>query len=204
VTTTAQPRPPVLLNAGCGESDRSVLPAYFAGWREIRVDVSPGAAPDLIASVIDLSAIPDGSIDAVWSAHCLEHLYAHEVPLALAEFHRVLNDTGFACLIVPDLQAIADRLATDRLDEPLYESAAGPVTAHDMLWGFGPAIADGAVAMAHRCGFTPTLFLKRLGDANFGEIVLRRRSNLELAAVALKEDSGSPLRREALLTSLAL
>jgi hypothetical protein len=204
VTTTAQPRPPVLLNAGCGESDRSVLPAYFAGWREIRVDVSPGVTPDLVASVIDLSAIADGSIDAVWSAHCLEHLFAHEVPLALAEFRRVLNDTGFACLIVPDLQAIADRLATDRLDETLYESAAGPVTAHDMLWGFGPAIAGGAVAMAHRCGFTPTLFLKRLGDAGFGEIVLRRRSNLELAAVALKEDSGSPLRRESLLTSLAL
>lgn len=198
------PRPPLVLNAGCGDSDRSALPAYFAGWRELRVDVSAAAAPDLVASVTDLSAIADGSIDAVWSSHCIEHLAAHEVPLALAEFRRVLNDTGFACLIVPDVQAIAEWLATDRLDEPVYQSAAGPVTAHDMLWGFGPAIAGGATAMAHRCGFTPTLFVKRLQAANFGEIVLRRRSNLELAAVALREDSGSALRREALLTSLEL
>lgn len=204
MTNAALPRPPLVLNAGCGDSDRTALPGYFTGWREFRVDVSAAAAPDLVASITDLSAIADGSVDAVWSAHCLEHLYAHEVPRALAEFRRVLNDTGFACLIVPDLQSIADWLATDRLDEPVYRSAAGPVTAHDMLWGFGPAIAGGAPAMAHRCGFTPTVFLKRLQEAKFGEIVLRRRDNLELAAVALREDSGSALRRESLLTSLAL
>jgi SAM-dependent methyltransferase len=166
--------------------------------------VNGAVEPDLVASVTDLSTIADGSIDAVWSAHCVEHLYAHEVPLALAEFHRVLNATGFACIIVPDLQSIAEWVANDRLDEPIYDSSAGPVTAHDMLWGFGPAIADGDVAMAHRCGFTPTLFLERLRGAKFAEIALRRRSNLELAALALREDSGSHLRRESLLQNLDL
>jgi SAM-dependent methyltransferase len=166
--------------------------------------VESAVEPDLAASIIDLSAVPDGSIDAVWSAHCVEHLFAHEVPLALAEFRRVLNDTGFACIIVPDLQAIAEWLATDRIAEPIYESSAGPVTAHDMLWGFGPAIARGEVAMAHRCGFTPTLFLERLTAADFGEIALRRRSNFELAALALREPSGSNARRESLMTRLNL
>ncbi len=194
----------MLLNAGSGESTHGNLPAYFKGWRQIRVDVNDAVAPDVVASVTDLSVIADGSVDAVWSAHCVEHLYAHEVPTALQEFRRVLNDTGFACIIVPDLQSIAEYIANDRLDEAIYESSAGPVTAHDMIWGFGAAIARGETAMAHRCGFTPTVFLNCLKQAEFGEIALRRRSNLELAAIALKHDSGSNLRRESLLSRLAL
>jgi hypothetical protein len=153
---------------------------------------------------VDLSAIPDGSIDAIWSTHCMEHLFSHEVPLALAEFRRVLADTGFACIIVPDLQAIAEWISGDRLHEAIYESAAGPVTAHDMIWGFGPAIAHGDLAMAHRCGFTPTLFLERLNAAGFPEIVLRRRSNLELGALVLAQMSSSSERRENLLVDLAV
>ncbi len=192
------------MNAGSGAATQANLPAYFKGWRQIRVDVKAAVAPDVVASVTDLSVIADSSIDAVWSAHCVEHLYAHDVPKALREFRRVLNDTGFACIIVPDLQSIAEFIANDRLDETIYESSAGPISAHDMIWGFGAAIAQGDTAMAHRCGFTPTVFLNTLKEAEFGEIALRRRSNLELAAIALKHDSGNNLRRESLLSSLAL
>jgi len=202
--TVHRQTPPVLLNAGCGPRDEAALPAYFQGWRQIRVDVNRDVEPDLVAGITDLSAIGDGVVDAVWSAHCVEHLFAHEVPVALAEFRRVLTDTGFACIIVPDVQAIAEWLATDRMHETIYQSSAGPVTAHDMLWGFGVAIARGETAMAHRCGFTPALFVERLQAANFAEIALRRRSNLELAAVALRRDSGGTARREALIAELNL
>jgi len=201
---TTKKRRRVVLNAGSGASPDSGLPEYFKSWRQIRVDIDPLAQPDLIANVSDLSAIPDGSMDAVWSAHCIEHLYLHEVPLALAEFRRVTAADGFACIIVPDLMAIADWIASDRLHETIYESASGPVTAHDMLWGFGPAIARGNLAMAHRCGFTPTLFLKHLNDAGFPEIVLRRRSNLELGALVLSQASDTEERRESLMLALSL
>lgn len=202
--TKRRPVPPVLLNAGCGPHDPSALPAYFQGWRQIRVDVNTDVEPDVVASITDLSAIGDETVDAVWSAHCVEHLFAHEVPVALAEFRRVLNPSGFACIIVPDVQAIAHWLASDRVHETVYESAVGPVTAHDILWGFGPAIARGETAMAHRCGFTPTLFLERLQAADFPEIALRRRSNLELAALALRQTSGATARRESLMAELNL
>jgi hypothetical protein len=192
----------VVLNAGSG--GHGALPAFFDGWRQIRVDVNPEVRPDLVASITDLSAIPDGDVDAVWSAHCLEHLFAHEVPLALGEFRRVLNDTGFACIIVPDVQTIAEWIASDRLHETIYESSSGPVTAHDMLWGYGPAIARGEITMAHRCGFTPSVFLRNLDGANFGEFALRRRSNLELAALALCQTSGGSERREFLMAELEL
>jgi SAM-dependent methyltransferase len=197
-------RCPVFINAGCGSPENSRLPAFFRKWRQIRVDVDPALQPDVVANIADLSVIPDGSADAVWSAHCVEHLFAYEVPMALAEFRRVLRETGFACIIVPDLQAIAHWIATDRLHEPIYESAAGPVTAHDMLWGFGQAIARGKSAMAHHCGFTPTPFLQCLKEAGFAEIVLRRKSNLELVALALPQVSEGSERRETLLADLGL
>jgi len=203
----AQPPPankprPVFINAGCGSRDNPRLPAFFGDWEEIRVDVDPSLKPDVVANIADLSVITDGAVDAVWSSHCVEHLFAHQVPIALSEFRRVLCETGFACIIVPDLQAIAHWIATDRLHETIYTSAAGPVTAHDMLWGLGVAIASGRTAMAHHCGFTPTLFLQILQGAGFAEIVLRRRSNLELVALALPQASQSPERRNTLLDAL--
>jgi predicted SAM-dependent methyltransferase len=45
-----------------------------------------------------MSALATGSVDAVVSSHNMEHLYPHEVPLALAEFVRVLK---------PDWRALA-------------------------------------------------------------------------------------------------
>ena len=200
----SESRQPVVLNAGSGAAGGAGLPPYFESWRQLRVDVNPLAEPDLVADIVDLSAIPAGSVDAVWSSHCIEHLFPHEVPRALAEFRRVLTSDGFACLIVPDLQAIAEWIATDRLHETIYQSAAGPVTAHDMVWGFAPAIEQGHVAMAHRCGFTPTLFLERLNAAGFPEIVLRRRSNLELVALVLAQVAQNSSRRETLLAALTL
>jgi hypothetical protein len=199
-----QPRR-VLLNAGCGSSDHTRLPRFFRKWRQIRVDVDASMKPDLVASIADLSAIPDGSVDAIWCAHCVEHLFAHEVPLALAEFRRVLCERGFACIIVPDLQAIAHWIATDRLHETIYQAPAGSVTAHDMIWGFGPAIANGKTGMAHHCGFTPTPFLECLKQAGFGEIVLRRRrSGLELAGLALQRPSKGSEQRKRLMAELGL
>lgn len=195
----------VFLNAGSGTAADSRLPPVFRNWKQIRVDINPNLSPDLVASIHDLSAIPDGTIDAVWCSHCLEHLFAHQVPLALAEFRRVLRSDGFACIIVPDLQQVADWIATDRLHESIYESVAGPVTAHDMLWGFAPAIAHGLTGMAHHCGFTPTVLLEDLKQAGFSEIVLRRQSGkLELAGLALQRPSRSPKDREKRMADLGL
>ena len=201
---SASRRRPVFINAGCGPPNNSRVPAYFSNWRQIRIDVDPDKEPDLVANIADLSEIPDGTIDAVWSAHCVEHLFPHQVVMALTEFRRVLRGNGFACIVVPDVQAIAHWVATDKIDEPIYASAAGPVSAHDMIWGFGPAIQFGHLAMAHHCGFTPTLLLKRLQEAGFAEIVLRRESNLELVALGLTQESDTAERRISLLADLGL
>ncbi len=198
-----QNRAKLLVNLGSGPKG-GWLPAMFAGWRELRVDSNPMAAPDLLADVTDLSAIESGSADAVWLAHCLEHLYLHQVGQAIAEAHRILADDGFLCLIVPDLQALAEYIASDRLHEIAHQSPAGTVTVHDMVFGFGPYLANGQISAAHRCGFTPTLLVRKIQEAPFAEIVLRRRPHHQLAAVACKRPAAVEGERDALLAGLEL
>lgn len=197
-------RQKLLVNLGSGRKGSARLPAMFADWRELRVDADPKMAPDLLADMTDLSAIESGAADAVWSAHCLEHLYLFQTGKAIAEAYRILNEDGFLCLIVPDLQLIADYIAQDRLHEVIYQSPAGPVTAHDMIFGFGQALAQGYDGMAHRCGFTPGLLVRKLQEVPFAEIVLRRRPQHELAAVGCKRPPTSDAEREALLAALEL
>ncbi len=197
-------RPNLLVNLGSGPKGSARPPPMFADWRELRVDIDAKVAPDILADVTDLSAIESGSVDAVWSAHCLEHLYLYEVGPAIAEVYRILADDGFLCVIVPDLQTIADYIASDRLHEVVYESPAGPVIAHDILFGFGPHLAQGRIKMAHNCGFTPTLLLQKLREAPFAQIVLRRRSGHELGGLACKRAPADEAEREALLAALEL
>jgi SAM-dependent methyltransferase len=199
-----QNRAKLLVNLGSGPKGTAWLPAMFADWRELRVDADAKAAPDLLADITDLSAIESGSIDAIWSAHCLEHLYLHQVATAIAEMHRILVDDGFLCLIVPDLQVLAEYIVNDKLHEVIYQSAAGPVIAHDIIFGFGPYLAQGNHGMAHRCGFTPGLLVRELQKSPFAEIILRRRPNQELAAVARKRAPASDAEREVLLEALEL
>ena len=195
----------LLVNVGCGPRGSTRLPPYFEGWRELRVDVDASVEPDLVADLTDLSAIADESADAVWASHCVEHLFDHQVKIALTEFRRVLRDEGFACIIVPDLQTIAGFVAADQLHEPIYESPAGPVTPHDMLYGFGAAIASGHTSMAHRCGFTPSGLQRCFEGLPFGEILLRRRTQaLELVALARAIPARDAAERDALASALEL
>jgi hypothetical protein len=195
----------VLVNVGCGAPGSSRLPTYFDSWRQLRVDIDASVQPDIIADLTDLSPIPDASADAVWAAHCVEHLYEHQVSLALTEFRRVLRADGFVCMIVPDLQTVAQYVTADRLHETLYLSSAGPVTPHDILFGFGAAIASGRTSMAHRCGFTPGMLQRCFRQVPFGEVLLRRRSTeFELVAVARATAAKDEAERAALMAALEL
>ncbi len=181
--------PRVLLHLGCGPKDKSFLPAPLNGpdWREIRVDLDPAHRPDVVASITHVPVLADGCADAIWCAHCLEHLYAHETPAVLAESRRLLKPGGRLMLVVPDAAVAAALVAEDRAEEIIYQSPAGPVTAIDMLYGFGPALAGGRLAMAHRTCFTSARLHRQLVEAGFAAVeVARRRSAYELFAQAQK------------------
>lgn len=205
IAPTEAPEPQrLMVNVGCGPVVRLTRTAFFEDWRQLRVDIEDSVNPDIVADLTDLSPIATGTADALWSSHCVEHLYQAQVPGALREFHRVLKDDGFAVILVPDLQTIADRIVADKFHEPIYNSGMGPVSAHDMFYGFGPSIAAGQTSMAHRCGFTPTILVNLLNASNFAEYAIRRLKSLELLVVARKSVGTPTTNSEALLQALDL
>jgi ubiquinone/menaquinone biosynthesis C-methylase UbiE len=136
----------------------------------------------------DMASVSSGSVNAVFSSHNIEHLYPHEVPLALAEFLRVLSDDGFAVITCPDLQSVCALIADDKLTEAAYTSPAGPITPLDILYGHRPAMSRGNLYMAHRCGFTQSVLAATLKASGFASVASMRRSgpNFDLWALASK------------------
>jgi SAM-dependent methyltransferase len=161
-----------VLHVGCGPANPQNLHERFRGpkWREIRVDLDPRVEPHVVASITDLRVVPNESVDAVWSSHNLEHVSAHEVPMALGEFLRVLKPGGFLLITMPDLEQVAHYVVEDKLDEVIYVSPAGPVTALDCIYGMGRLIAAGGPLMTHRTGFTATTLRKHLARAGFARV----------------------------------
>lgn len=178
---------PLVLHVGCGVADPAKLPAQFfvpGQWRELRYDIDPAVAPDIQGSITDMAAVGTASVDAVWSSHNLEHLYPHEVPLALAEFRRVLKPGAFALITLPDLQQVAERVAADELEDAAYQSPLGPVAPIDMIYGWRVALAAGNHFMAHRTGFTARTLRLALERAGFPEVRVIRDGKFTLWATA--------------------
>ena len=78
------------------------------------MDIDAGNEPDIVGSMLDMAAVHSGSVDAIYSAHNIEHVYTHEVPVVLKEFLRVLKPDGFLVITCPDLQAAAQMIADDK------------------------------------------------------------------------------------------
>ena len=191
----------VLLHVGCGGSTIDQIPlAGFrqADWNEVRLDADERVHPDLTGSMVRMTAVADGLADAVYSSHGMEHLYWHDVPLALAEFLRVLKPDGFVVITCPDVQAAAQMVAEDRMFEIAYESAAGPITPFDILYSYRPFVAANPEWMAHHCGFTLSTLMAVLVEAGFAVVQGARRSGAFDLWVLASKSQRSPEEMAAL------
>jgi len=179
-----------ILHVGPGHRNNGAkLPAAFQGsdWREIRLDIDPANEPDIVGSMLDMAAVADTSVDAIYSAHNIEHVYAHEVPQVLKEFLRVLKPDGFLVVTCPDLQTVCQLVAEDKLNDAAYTSQAGPITPLDILYGHSAALAAGHHYMVHKTGFTLKTLTQALHDAGFSTSAGKRRlRGLDLWVVATK------------------
>lgn len=195
-----------ILHVGPGHRNNGAkLPAAFQGseWQEIRLDIDPANEPDIVGSMLDMAAVADASIDAIYSAHNIEHVYAHEVPQVLKEFLRVLKPDGFLVVTCPDLQTVCQLVAEDKLGDAAYHSSAGPITPLDILYGHGAALAAGHPYMAHKTGFTLKTLTQALHAAGFATSAGKRRlrgldlwvvvSKGPMEEVALRELAGKVL-----------
>jgi len=188
------------LHVGCGSKTKENTTRGFAGgdWQEVRYDIDESVKPDIVGTMTDMSSIEDESCDAVFSSHNIEHLYAHDVPVALKEFLRVLKPNGFAIITCPDLQSVCELVAKDRLTDTAYESPAGPIAPIDILYGFRSSMARGNLYMAHRCGFTEKVLVATLRGCGFKETASIKRGSpfFDLWIVGSKDSVGDETIRE--------
>ena len=192
-----------VLNAGSGAyAARRLHPTFARGvWQEIRIDIDPQAKPDVVSSITDMRpSVASRSFDAVWSSHALEHLYPHEVPLALAEFKRVLKPDGFTLVTLPDLEAVASLILDHGLDHVAYTAPVGPITPLDMLFGHTASVSRGQHYMAHKTGFTCSALGQRFVDAGF-PVVLVKRAGFDLWALGLMQEADQACVQRLLVTA---
>lgn len=163
-----------MLHVGCGYQ---TLPEWANGCEEVRLDIDESVNPDIVASMTDLGDI--GGFDYLLSCHSVEHLYPHQVGIALREFRRVLRDGGSAIIFVPDLE---DVKATE---DVLYESPAGSVCGLDMIYGMRNLVEESPY-MEHHTGFTKETIEKALTEAGFTKVIVNRLGLYNLMAVGVK------------------
>ena len=157
-----------LLNVGCGWSNISQLKGFNNdNWKEIRFDIDKDVNPDIEGKLTDMSLVETASVDAIYSSYNLDHIYAHEVPIALKEFYRVLNEDGIAVVKCPDIQTVCELIAQDKYLELLYESEIGPIYPIDVIYGHRGEIEAGNEYMAKKVGFTYSALNASFAEAGF-------------------------------------
>ena len=182
-----------LLHVGCGPQDKSEVKGFNNdNWNEIRLDIDKDVNPDIVGTLTDLNLVETASVDAVYSAFNIDHIYPHEVPVALKEFYRVLKDDGIVVITCPDMQGVCEAIAEDKLLETLYESVSGPISPIDVLFGNRREIAEGNEYMAKKCGFTYSTLDRVFFEAGFMTRVGGRREGMyELFLVAFKQEKSN-------------
>ena len=204
VISATDSRAKSLLHVGCATLNKTVLKGFNTDeWREIRFDIDKSVNPDIVGTLTDMSLVQSSSVDAVYSSHNIEHVFAHEVPIALREFHRVLKPGGMAVINCPDLQSVCDAVARHGLLTPLYVSPLGPINALDVLYGHRGLIAQGKVYMAHKCGFTYPSMQESVFAAGFKRCIgASRPGAFDLWLIAFKQDVSEEAMKEAASTYL--
>jgi predicted SAM-dependent methyltransferase len=175
------------VGSGLNYKDRTTLGFNTPEWKEVRFDIDPRVEPDIVGTMLDMSGVASGSVDALFSSHNIEHIHPYEVPVALREFLRVLNPNGFVIITCPDLQAACAMVAEDKLLEPAYNTPAGPIAPIDMIYGMRRLSAANHF-MAHKSGFTRSTLVGALNEAGFAKVFCfsRPAPNYDIYAVATK------------------
>lgn len=142
------------------------------GHNVVRLDIDPEMKPDVLASMTDMGAI--GPYDVVYCSHSLEHIYPHEVPLALAEFYRVLKVGGRAVVLVPDLEDV----------KPNTDVLEGGYCGLHLFYGDARLIPM-MPHMAHHCGFVESTLKDAMIAAGFS-CATKRLEGHQLLGIGVK------------------
>lgn len=114
----------------------------------MKLDIGSGDARYLDYTTVDLYApadiradmgalpLPDGSVEAIWASHVIEHCLPECVQSTLREWLRVLAPGGTALIMTPDLDA-ACRAWLERAPgaNSMIYGSVGPGQQHYIGWG---------------------------------------------------------------------
>jgi hypothetical protein len=188
---------PRVLNVG-GNDRHIAIPAHYDGWEHLLLDIDASMRPDIVCDARQLTQLSGAQFDAVYCSHNFEHYYPHDGRKVLRGFMHVLKSDGFAELRVPDLKTLMQKVVDLDLDieEALYQSAAGPITVRDVIYGFEKQIAQsGQDYFAHKTGFTARSLYDILKQAGFGDVFVSVAAEVfEVRAYAFKA-SPTPAQR---------
>ncbi len=176
-----------VLNVG-GNNKNIPIPDQYSGWQHILLDIDPVGNPDIVCDARELLNLNAGEYDSIYCSHNIEHYYQHDVHKVLAGFLHLLKGDGFAYIRVPDLDALMRVVIQNNkdIDDVLYQSPAGPISARDIIYGYGVEIeSSGNDFYAHKTGFTPKSLKNILDECGFQEIFLVV-GDLEIGALAFK------------------
>jgi predicted SAM-dependent methyltransferase len=177
-----------VLNVG-GGSKATPIPKHYDGWRHDLLDIDPRGMPDIVSDARELTKLNGGIYDAIYCSHNLEHYYRHDGVKVIRGFLHMLNETGFAEIRVPDIAWVISELRERQLelDDILYQSPAGPISAHDVIYGLQIEIENsGQDFYAHKTGFTPKSLVKMLTECGFQHVFLIDDEHLAVHAFAFK------------------
>ncbi len=177
-----------VLNVG-GGSKATPIPRYFSDWQHDLLDIDPRGNPDIVCDARELASLDANQYDAVYCSHNLEHYYRHDGLAVLRGFAHILKEDGFAEIRVPDIAQVMRAVQEQQLDfdDVLYESAAGPISAHDVIYGLQSEIVQsGQDFYAHKTGFTEKSLVQFLVKGGFPNVYLVADEHLAVHALAFK------------------
>lgn len=154
------------LNVGSGYT-------HIPGFK--RVDVDEKCKPDYLLDIRDLSSIPDNSVEEIYTAHTLEHIFLVELFPTVRGFCRVLKPGGLITVIVPDGEAVTEDWVNGKIKPDYFEK---------ILLGAQP---NATPYMSHKQVFWPGKLRRFLNIAGFTEIEIDQNKNTyELISEAAK------------------
>jgi predicted SAM-dependent methyltransferase len=178
---------PKVLNVG--SSHKSIaLPALFADWEQIRLDIDPATEPDIVGDARDMINQEGEQVHAVYCSHNLEHFHPHEVAVVLRGMRHLLKPRGFAVIAVPDLGRAARAIVEQGVDSVLYDSPAGPITALEMVYGRADMVAAGKQYFSHKTGFSRESLRAALLAAGFERVEMQAGDEFTLVAVGYRDN----------------
>ena len=170
----------------------AAMPARYDGYEKVLLDIDADVKPDLCFDAKDLRGRADlrEQFDVVFSSHCLEHFYRHDVAVVLEGFNHVLSAEGYVDIRVPDVGKLINHMRERNLSvtDTWYRTGDNqPISFHDALFGWNVAMSNGNLYYAHRCGFTSASLSTALAEAGFKSVWVAA-TGLDLHALAYKKE----------------